>query len=117
MADPDEIPTYDLRLRHGDRWTRTITIRDGAGAAVNLTGMAWRAQIRRTRQSSQVLASLTATVAVPASGVLTLVLSGAAVAGIPATGQTPWVWDLEETTGEQTLIEGSVWVSEDVSRP
>lgn len=113
MASP---ANYPLTIRIGDTETITLNLQDGNGAAINITGRTYAAQIRSTADSTSVLASFTCVVSNGAGGVMTATLPASTTAAL-STGVG--VWDLQETNGSvvTTLLAGPVTIVQDVTRP
>jgi hypothetical protein len=107
---------YPLTVRTGDTETVTVTLQDSAGAAVNITGRTYQAQIRDTAASTAVLATFTCSVTNGTAGIFACTLGTATTAALsPQTA----VWDCQETTAGgvvSTLLAGQVWVVQDVTR-
>lgn len=104
-----------LTIRTGDTEQVTLFIKDSAGAAVNITGRSYAAQIRQGVDSSTVLASFTCAIVDAAAGKMTATLSATTTAAL-ATGNA--VWDLQETNGSvvTTLVGGQCSIVRDVTR-
>lgn len=106
---------YPLTVRIGDTETVTLNLQDADGAAINITGRTYAAQIRETADSSTVLASFTCAISNGAGGVMTATLPAATTAAL-----TPGVavWDLQETNSGvvTTLLAGPVTIVQDVTR-
>lgn len=112
MAQPAD---QDLTITRGDTETLVVTIQDDAGAAINITGRTYRAQIRSSQDSTTIKASFTCTVTSGANGQVTCVLSATDSATL-SSGQ--YFWDLEETASGvvSTILSGNVTVLADVTR-
>lgn len=112
MSTPAQWP---LTVRTGDTETITLYLQDANGAAINVTGRTYAAQIRSTADSSTVLASFTCAISNAAGGVVTATLPAATTAAL-----TPGVavFDLAETNGSivTTLLAGPVTIVQDVTR-
>jgi len=106
---------YPLTVRIGDTETITLNLQDAAGAAINVTGRTYAAQIRSTPDSTTVLASFTCAISNAAGGVVTATLPASTTAAL-----TPGVavFDLQETNGATvtTLLAGPVTITQDVTR-
>jgi hypothetical protein len=111
MAQPAD---QDLIITRGDTETLVVNIATD-GAAINITGRTYRAQIRSTQDSTTIKASFTCTVTDGANGQVTCVLSAADSADL-----TPGLhyWDLEENASGviSTILAGNVTVLADVTR-
>jgi len=104
-----------LTVRIGDTETVTLYLQDAAGAAINITGRTYAAQIRETADASSVLASFTCAISNAAGGIMTATLPAATTAALtPGSG----VWDLQETNSSvvTTLLAGPVTIVQDVTR-
>lgn len=112
MAQPAD---QDLILTRGDTETLVVTIQDDNGAAINITGRTYRAQVRSSQDSTTIKASFTCTVTNGSGGQVTCVLSAADSATLPS-GQ--YYWDLEENASGviSTILAGQVTVLADVTR-
>lgn len=106
---------YPLTVRIGDTETITLTLQDSNGAAINVTGRTYAAQIRPSADSSTVLASFTCAISNAAGGVVTATLPASTTAAL-STGVG--VFDLQETNGSvvTTLLAGPVSIVQDVTR-
>lgn len=104
--------TTDLYLYAGDDLTLTVTVTDNADAPIDLTGYTAEAQIRATADAPTAV-DFTATTA---TNVITLKLTAAETAALPAKG----VWDVQviETAGGAvtTLTGGKITVTAEVTR-
>jgi hypothetical protein len=104
-----------ITIRTGDTETISITIQDENGAAVNIAGRTYAAQIRSTVDSAIVVATFSCSITNAATGELAATLSAATTTALtPGLG----VWDLQETNGTTvtTLLSGPVTVVQDVTR-
>lgn len=105
-----------LNIRIGDTETISVAIKDSTGAAVNITGRTYAAQIRTTTDAATALATFSCSIVSGAAGTLTATLSATTTAALTA-GLA--VWDLQETrdsTIVTTLLGGSVTIVQDVTR-
>jgi hypothetical protein len=104
-----------LNIRIGDTETISVAIKDSTGAAVNITGRTYAAQIRTTTDAATALATFSCSITNAAAGTLAATLSATTTAALTA-GLA--VWDLQETNGTTvtTLLGGSVTISQDVTR-
>jgi hypothetical protein len=112
--------TEDRRIFCGADYSYGITLKDGAGAAIDLTNATMASQIRRTQASSEVLASFTVTITNAAQGKATLALSAASTATLPATPtDSYWKHDVLLTRADGVkirILEGDVEVDAAVTR-
>jgi len=107
MANP---ANYPLTIIIGDTKTVSVTMKDGTGTAINITGRTYSAQLRSTIQDSAPLATFTCSVVSGAAGTLSATLSSTTT-GALADGDG--VWSLRETNGSTitTLLEGPVKIA------
>ena len=112
MAVPS---TQNLTITRGDTETVVVTLKDGAGVAMDITGRTYRAQIRTAKDSSTISASFSCAITNAAGGEITSTLSAVSSATL-AAGK--FYWDFEETNGSivTTILAGTVTVLADVSR-
>lgn len=117
--------TFDLigdnRIFAGATYTYGVTFKDGANAAINLTGCTLASQIRKTQAATDVLATWTITVTDAANGKATLSLSPTITTSMPVTPSgTYWKHDVLLTRADGTkirVLEGDVEVDAAVTRP
>jgi hypothetical protein len=103
----------DLALYAGDDYALALSFTDPTGAAIDLSGRTYRAQIRASLVAESPPASFT--IGLTQLGVVTLTLARAVTAVLPRSG----VWDLEETGVDgkvATVLAGTVAVTRDVTR-
>jgi hypothetical protein len=107
MANP---ANYPLSFIAGDTVTIALTMKDGNGAPINLTGRTYAAQVRATIDSSTVLASFNCAIVSAVAGTMNATLSASSTASL---SQGDAVWSLRETNGSTvtTLLEGPVRIS------
>lgn len=107
--------TLNIIIRTGDTETISVAIKDSAGAAVDITGRTYAAQIREQAESTTALANFSCTITSAVAGTLAATLSATTTAAL-----TPGlaVWDLQETNGSvvTTLLAGQVTIVQDVTR-
>jgi ABC-type branched-subunit amino acid transport system substrate-binding protein len=112
--------TGDRRIFCGADYTYGVTLKDGANAAINLTGCTLASQIRRTQSSSEVLASFTVTITDAAAGKATLALFATTTGTLPATpADNYWKHDVLLTRADGVkirILEGNVEVDAAVTR-
>ena len=107
--------TLNITIRTGDTETISVAIKDSAGAAVDITGRTYAAQIRSNAEDTSPLATFSCSIVSAAAGTLAATLSAATTAALtPGLG----VWDLQETNGTTvtTLLAGQVTIVQDVTR-
>jgi len=115
-------PGYlDLSMYQGASWDYSLTWTTG-GTAVNLTGYSARMQIRESYDSTSLVMSLTSGTGITlggTAGTILLAAAATATAGIDATPNKQYVYDLELVSGSGTvtrLVEGNVLVYPEVTR-
>jgi len=111
---------FNIDVKQGATFQLTITWKDSAGTAIDLTNYTARAQARLTYDTSTTIFSLTSSSGITlggAAGTIALVLAAGSTAALTA----PWsgVWDLELVSGAgivTRLLEGTANVSPEVTR-
>src|SRR5689334_7216464 len=111
MAGP---ATISRTAYQGDKFALTVRFfsDDAKTVPIDLSAGTWRAQIRRNESSSTVLATFNVDTTDADTGVLVLSLTAAQTAELPQS----CVWDLEDTTADQTFLKCSMAVGREVSR-
>jgi hypothetical protein len=112
MGSPANLP---LTIRTGDTETVSVAMQTAAGAAIDITGRTYQAQIRDTAASTAVLATFTCTVTNGTAGTFACTLGTATTAALsPQTA----VWDCQEISSGTvtTLMGGQVFIVQDVTR-
>lgn len=109
--------TFNITIRMGDTETISVAIKDSAGAAVNITGRTYAAQIRANAEDTTILATFSCSVTSAVAGTLQATLSATDTRALtPGLG----VWDLQETITSggvvTTLLAGQVTIVQDVTR-
>lgn len=121
--------TLNLTIEQGAKFSRLLTWQDAAGDPIDVSSYEARMQIRATTDSTAVLFKLLSTGGTSADGTITL--GGAAGTILLEIGAdltetiTTWssgVYDLElyvaaDVTDVTRLVQGSVTVSPEVTRP
>lgn len=112
MGSPANLP---LTIRTGDTETVSVQMQTAAGAAIDITGRTYQAQIRDTAASTAVLVTFTCTVTNGTAGTFACTLGTAITAAL--TPQTA-VWDCQEINSGivTTLMGGQVFIVQDVTR-
>jgi len=107
--------SFPLTIRTGDTETVSVSMQTAAGAAINITGRTYQAQIRDTAASTAVIATFSCSVTDGTAGTFACTLDAATTATL--TPQTA-VWDCQENTSGviTTLLAGQVWIVQDVTR-
>ena len=112
--------TSDNRIFCGATYSYGVTLKDGTGTAINLTGASLASQIRKTQASSDILASFSVTVTDAANGKATLSLTAAQTSALPATAAAAyWKHDVLLTRADGVkirILEGDVTVDAAVTR-
>jgi hypothetical protein len=111
--------TYNLTLLQGQTEVRDLAIKDDSNVAIDITGWSFAAQVRSSYASNDVLATPTVAILVAASGTARMTFSAAVTAAIPYREGRTYVWDLEGTRADGTVIrilQGSVTIDPEVTR-
>lgn len=117
----------DLTILQGETFSRTLTLTNSSGTAMDLTSYTARASIRQTADSSVKTVDFTCAFVTPrTSGQITLALTATQTSAIPTTGKqaydkyAKYVWDIEliapDTTTVTRIANGNVLVSPEVTR-
>lgn len=111
--------TYNILCDQGATLTRTLTWKDSAGAAINLTGYTARMQVRADVESTSTVLSLTTEnggIALGgAAGTILLTVTATLTTALTAGD---YVYDLELVTGSTVtrLVQGQFTVRPEVTR-
>ena len=111
---------YNINIEQGATFTRTITWKDSANVAINLTGYTARMQIRERVESSTALVSLTHSSGITlggAAGTVVITITATQTDALP--NMKKGVYDLELVSGGgivTRLLQGEVVVSPQVTR-
>jgi hypothetical protein len=112
--------TSDSRIFQGASYSYSLTLKDGANVAINLTGCTITSQVRKTQASSEILATFSVAITSASGGTATLSLTPAQTAALPATpAETFWKHDVLLTRADSSvirIIEGDVAVDASVTR-
>ena len=107
----------NIYIDAGADYTTTVSVSDGAGNALDLTGYTAAAQIRKTYESSSATVSFTVAFnSDRTTGKLDLTLTGAQTATIP---QGRYVYDVLITSGASAktrVVEGIVTINPRVTQ-
>jgi hypothetical protein len=115
----------DLTIDQGADFSLPLTLRHTDNTAYDLTGYTGRGQIRKYHRSTTTIVSFTVDIdVVPTTGKLTVSLTANQTAAIPAGEEvtdtrSKYVYDVEIVDGSgvvKRIIEGSVFISPDVTR-
>ena len=102
---------YDVRMTQGDSFVEELTMEDGEGDLLDLSGYTFRSQLRRTADNG-----LVAEFAISVAGsVVTRSLSPAVTAGLSGT----YVHDFQWTDPQgriRTLLSGEFEIEPEVTR-
>ena len=105
----------DLALYAGDGEDFQIVFKDENDQALDVSGMTWNSQIRKTRTSTDA-ADLEIDTSDAATGTIVVRVSAAITRNLAPTGQ----WDLQYTTADRTdpvtILQGAVTCAQDVTR-
>ena len=104
MADP---ANYPLTIVIGDTKTVSVAMKDSTGAAIDITGRTYAAQLRATIDDTSPLASFDCAIVSGSGGTMGATLSATTTSTLsPGDG----VWSLRETSSSvvTTLLEGPV---------
>lgn len=112
MANP---ANYPLLVIIGDTKTVSVTMQDGSGSPINITGRTYSAQLRPTVDSSTVLATFTCSITSASAGQMNATLSATQTAGLSAGSG---IWSLRETSSGvvTTILEGPVSIQQSPTR-
>jgi len=112
MADP---ANYPLNIVIGDTKTVSVTMKDSNGAAINITGRTYSAQLRAAIDDTSPLATFSCSIVSGAAGTMNATLSATTTAALTAGDA---VWSLRETSSSvvTTLLEGPVKISQSPTR-
>ena len=111
----DSATRVDVTCRKGDTFTLEFTFSDDAGDAINLTGYAWKMDVKETdTSSSDIIADNSFSYTGTSAGVLTITASAAVMAAVSGG---LYVYDLQSTNSGvvKTWVYGIFKINEDVS--
>jgi hypothetical protein len=112
--------SFDLTINQGATFELTVTWKDSAGTAINLTGYTARMQVRETYSSATSVVSLTNGAGIPlggAAGTIAIVISATTPAGLPAPFSGVYDLELVSAAGVVTrLLQGAATVTPEVTR-
>lgn len=117
----------DLLVEQGATFTRTLTLKDSAGAPIDITGWTFAGQIRKKYDSSSPLVSFTcAIVGAATNGQFSITLSHTQTSALPvlpaqdnSRSPTLYSYDIECVKSDSTkarLLQGLVKVSPEVTK-
>jgi hypothetical protein len=105
----------DVAAYRGDTYSHVLELEDGNGAALDVSGSTFSAQVRRYPAADTPLASFTVDTSNAATGRVVLGLSAAVTAALPVGKHR---WDVQQTTAGVvlTLAAGEFEVVGEVTR-
>jgi len=112
LSDFTEPGTLNLRIVCGDSFTKTLTVQESDGTAINLTGITGRAELRK-RFGGALIQAFTVAIPTPTNGQVTFSLTATETRGL-----VDGVWDIELDGGisnRHTILQGTVTVLPDVT--
>jgi len=104
----------NFTAKQGDTLTRTVTITDADGVAVNITGATLTLHIRAKGSTSDAITAPTLSLTTPASGIATMTISATDTALLSAA--TTYLFEIEmvDSGGAITTpLDGLLYVQED----
>ena len=114
MATVTILPAkLNYKITRGDDFADEVTIKEN-GVAVDVSARTYTAQVRLTKDATDVVATFTIDMTSAATGVV-----GFAIADTITDDMAgPYVWDFQQDTGGviRTLMGGSFFVDADVTR-
>ena len=112
MADP---ANYPLLVVIGDTKTVSLMMQDGDGAAIDITGRTYSAQIRTNVDDASPLATFSCSIISGAAGTMQAVISADTTSSLTAGDA---VWSLKETSSGivTTILRGDVQIVESATR-
>ena len=112
MANP---ANYPLQIVLGDTKTVSLAFQDATGAAINIAGRTYSAQVRTNADDASPIATFTCSIVSGSGGTMQAVLSATTTAAL-SVGDG--VWSLKETNGSvvTTILRGDVSIVESVTR-
>ena len=112
--------SFDLTINQGATFELTVTWKDSAGTAINLTGYSARMQVRETYSSSTSIVSLTSGAGITlggAAGTIAIVISATTTAALTAPFSGVYDLELVSAGGVVTrLLQGAATVTPEVTR-
>lgn len=112
--------TFNITINQGATFELTITWKDSAGTAINLTGYTARMQVRETYSSSSTIVSLTNGSGITlggAAGTIAILISATTTAALTAPFSGVYDLELVSAGGVVTrLLQGAATVTPEVTR-
>lgn len=106
---------YDLTIYEGDAVKFTVSVKDAANAAVNLTGYTAKAQLKTSFTDASPV-EFVCTITTPTDGVVSVYLAPATTATLIAGESYIWDFQLTEPGGDvRTYLAGDVTVIPEVT--
>jgi hypothetical protein len=111
---------FDITINQGATYELTVTWKDSAGTAINLTGYSARMQVRETYSSTSTIVSLTNGSGITlggAAGTIAIAISATTTAALTAPFSGVYDLELVSAGGVVTrLLQGAATVSPEVTR-
>jgi hypothetical protein len=112
--------TFNITINQGATFELTITWKDSAGTAINLSGYTARMQVRETYASTSPIVSLTNGAGITlggAAGTIAIVISATTTTALTAPFSGVYDLEIQSAAGVVTrLIQGSATVTAEVTR-
>lgn len=103
----------DISIKQGDTYTKTLTVTDDSGTAINITGASLTFALKQFMGSVVLTSSLALTT--PASGIATLELSAAQTAALTAERNYRYEVEVVDSQSKVTTpITGLAYVETDI---
>jgi hypothetical protein len=109
---------YDIVIEQGSTLSKTISVKDSSGDAVNLSDVtSVRGQVRKNYAASESYA-FTLAVTSAASGLISWSMDAVTSASIPVTSVSNYIYDVElvRTSNVQRLLQGNATIIPEVTR-
>lgn len=111
---------FDIEINQGATYELTVTWKDSAGTAINLTGYSARMQVRETYSSASTVVSLTNGSGITlggAAGTIAILISATTTAALTAPFSGVYDLELVSAGGVVTrLLQGAATVTPEVTR-
>ena len=111
---------FDIEINQGATYELTVTWKDSAGTAINLTGYSARMQVRETYSSASTIVSLTNGSGITlggAAGTIAILISATTTAALTAPFSGVYDLELVSAGGVVTrLLQGAATVTPEVTR-
>ena len=111
---------FDIEINQGATYQLTVTWKDSAGTAINLTGYTARMQVRETYSSASTIVSLTDGSGITlggAAGTIAILISATTTAALTAPFSGVYDLELVSAGGVVTrLLQGAATVTPEVTR-